>query len=244
MCGGFLALVNRKSESAAPKIAQGVPAKAAVRAISRSSLLLTLGLVVLLGAVGAALLDYVFKFYATEAWGRGSDLLRFFAFFHTGVALLSFLMQSAVAKVFLQKFGLGKTVLTLPATLLGGSFLALLISGFVAAAAARAAEASVRGSLFGQVYETCYTPVPAAEKRLAKTFIDVGSERGGDALGAAIVLVVYKNRARIVAHVDFGDRFVGGICFFDHLPHLGQNLRQSPGAKPRFTRGANQSRRQ
>ena len=193
LCGGFLAVLTGKTNRPRrePPRAALTPAEA-LKAISRSSLLLTLGIVVLLGSVGAALLDYVFKVYATEAWGRGSDLLRFFAFFHAGVALLSFFMQSTAARVFLQKFGLGKTVLTLPGTLVGGSFLALLIPGAVVAAAARAAEAAVRGSLFRAVYETCYTPVPAAEKRLAKTFIDVGSERGGDAVGAAIVLLCIK----------------------------------------------------
>jgi len=43
--------------------------------------------------------------------------------------------------------------------------------------------------LFRAGYETCYTPVAPAEKRLAKTLIDVGSERGGDALGAAAVFL-------------------------------------------------------
>ena len=68
---------------------------------------------VLLGSVGAALLDYVFKVYATETWGRDDDLLRVFAFFHTGVALVSFVIQSTGSKLFLGRFGLGKTTLTL-----------------------------------------------------------------------------------------------------------------------------------
>jgi AAA family ATP:ADP antiporter len=155
----------------------------------QSPLLVLLGGIVLVGSIGAALLDFVFKVYATETWGGGPGLLRFFALFHTGVALSTFLIQSALSKVILEKFGIGKSILTLPATLAGGSFLALVAPGPVIAALARAAENAVRGSLFRAGYETCYTPVPAGEKRAAKTFIDVGSERGGDAIGAAIVYV-------------------------------------------------------
>jgi ATP/ADP translocase len=185
-CGVFLAvLMNRWAAGPAHTgPASGPPVRVAPH---RSSLLRTLAAVVLLGSVGAALVDYVFKVYATATWGGGSDLVRVFAGFHTGVALLSFLLQSAGSKVFLEKFGLEKTILTLPATLAAGSTLALMIPGVMMAAIARAAEAAVRGSLFRAGYETCYTPIPAAEKRLAKNFIDVGSERGGDAVGAAIV---------------------------------------------------------
>ena len=118
-CAGFLALLFRRCAATVQ------PADAATQTPitrPRSSLLTTVGGIVLLGSIGAALLDFVFKVYATESWGGGAGLLRFFAFFHTGVALWSFLMQSTVAKVILQKFGIGKSILTLPATLAGEAF--------------------------------------------------------------------------------------------------------------------------
>ena len=187
VCGAFLALILRKSvaSTGVDTPAGGKPSAPAEP--HRSPLLRTLGTIVLLGSVGAALLDYVFKVYATDTLGRDSNLLRFFAFFHMGTAVLSFLLQSFASKAALEKLGIGKTILALPATLAGGSFLALLVPSPLAALAARAAEAAVRGSLFRAGYETCYTPVPAIEKRMAKAFIDVASERGGDALGAGIV---------------------------------------------------------
>lgn len=184
-CGGFMALLMRRASGGSME--KGEAETGSPAAPHRSSLLRILGTIVLLGAVGAALLDYVFKVYATDRLGQDNDLLRFFAWFHMGVALLSFVMQSVGSKWALEKLGLGNTILTLPATLAGGSFLALLAPGAWVVLGARAAEAAVRGSLFRAGYETCYTPVPAAEKRLAKGFIDVASERGGDALGAGIV---------------------------------------------------------
>lgn len=187
VCGVFLGALMRSHGSAQVPAVEDRGKTTAEAAPHRSALLRTLGAVVLLGSIGAALLDYVFKVYATDAMGRDSDLLRFFAFFHTGVALVSVVMQYAVSKAALEKLGLGKTILTLPATLAGGSFLALIAPGALVAGLVRGAEAAVRGSLFRAGYETCYTPVPASEKRIAKTVIDVGAERGGDALGAAIV---------------------------------------------------------
>ena len=50
---------------------------------------------------------------------------------------------------------------------------------------ARAGEAVFRGSLFRSGYELFYTPIPVSEKRAAKSLIDVGVDRLGDALGPA-----------------------------------------------------------
>jgi hypothetical protein len=192
LCSGFLTFLTRSSGATLSRIETVPQEQGGHSAIPRSALLTTLAGTVLLGSIGVALLDYVFKVYATESFGRGHDLLRFFAFFHTGVSLLSFVFQSFGTKLFLEKFGLGVTVSALPATLLGGSVVSLVAPGMVVLAAARAVEAAVRGSLFRAGYETCYTPVPASEKRLAKSFIDVASERGGDALGAGIVMLCLK----------------------------------------------------
>lgn len=185
-CGAFMALLLRNC-AAVPVPYAAAATKAAAPWRRPSPLLVTLAAIVLLGATGAALLDFAFKVFATESWGRGPGLLRFFALFHTGAALSSFVLQSACSKAILERFGIGKAMLTLPATLAGGSFLALVAPGAATAGLARAAEMGVRGSIFRAAYETCYTPVPPDEKRAAKTFIDVGSERGGDAIGAAIV---------------------------------------------------------
>jgi hypothetical protein len=44
-----------------------------------------------------------------------------------------------------------------------------------------------RGSLFRTGYEIFYTPIPADEKRAAKSIIDVGFDRLGDAIGGGLV---------------------------------------------------------
>ncbi len=53
-----------------------------------------LTVLVLIGTFSAALLDYVLKVEARHTFGPGEPLLRFFALFHTGTAVLSFVVQT------------------------------------------------------------------------------------------------------------------------------------------------------
>lgn len=141
---------------------------------------------VVLGTAAAAILDFLYKRAATESLGRGEGLLEFFAYFNTGVALVSFLLQTLVSRVALERAGVGRTVGAMPAMVSGGSLLALAAPLFPVIAGLRAVEAMLRGSLFRAGYELMYTAIPPSEKRAAKTVIDVGCDRLGDALGGAV----------------------------------------------------------
>jgi len=141
---------------------------------------------VALGTAAAAILDFLYKRAAAESVGRGEGLLEFFALFNTGVALVSFLLQTLVSRVALERAGVGRTVGAMPALVSGGSLLALAAPLFPVIAGLRAVEAMLRGSLFRAGYELMYTPIPPSEKRAAKTVIDVGCDRLGDALGGAV----------------------------------------------------------
>jgi hypothetical protein len=145
-----------------------------------------LAVLVTLGTMAAAVLDFLYKRAATEALGRGDGLLEFFAYFNTGVALVAFTLQMLVSRRALEKVGVGRTVGAMPAMVSGGSLLALAAPLFPVIAGLRAVEATLRGSLFRAGYELMYTPIPPAEKRAAKTVIDVGCDRLGDALGGAV----------------------------------------------------------
>ena len=48
---------------------------------------------------------------------------------------------------------------------------------------ARGGESVFRGSLFRTGYELFFTPIPPHDKRAAKSIIDVGFDRLGDAVG-------------------------------------------------------------
>ncbi|HET7038899.1 MAG TPA: hypothetical protein VFH97_03370, partial [Gemmatimonadales bacterium] len=142
---------------------------------------------VLLTSVSEGLIDFVFKARAAQAFPLEEDLLRLFAWFHTGVAVAAFVLQATVARAALQHAGLARTVATLPlAVILGGSA-AVAIPGLVPAMLARGIEAVTRNGLYRAGYELLFAPLPAHEKRATKALVDVGAVRLGDVLGGLAV---------------------------------------------------------
>jgi len=163
------------------------PTRSGLRVIAEAPYLRYLALLVLLGTTGAALLDYLFKVRAVEAFGRGDNLLRFFAVYYAATSLITFVIQMSSSRFMLERFGLALTASTPSFALFGGSVFGLLSPGFGAIAVARGAESVFRGSLFRAGYELFYTPIAAAEKRAAKSIIDVAFDRLGDAVGGGMV---------------------------------------------------------
>ncbi|HJZ88719.1 MAG TPA: Npt1/Npt2 family nucleotide transporter [Polyangia bacterium] len=192
------AAAPRADEEVTEKLAPGPPAaekpapppRAGLSILWRSSYLRDLALLVSLGAIGAALLDYVFKAQASSAVARGAPLLRFFAIFYTATSLMTFLVQTTVTRRLLERLGLARTAASLPVTLGLGSVAALVAPSLGCVAIARGAEATVRSSLFRSGYELFYMPVAPDQKRAAKAMIDVGGERLGDLAGGGLVKLV------------------------------------------------------
>jgi hypothetical protein len=149
-----------------------------------------LSYLVALGTFSAALLDFLLKSQARATLGPGDSLMRFFAVFHTATALLSFLVQTSATPKFLNRFGVGATVSTLPAAVTGSGLLALFTGGFSTLVFARGLEAVVRGSLFRAGYELFYTPMLPSDKRAVKSINDVTIDRLGDGLGGGFAQAV------------------------------------------------------
>ncbi len=163
------------------------PAWAGVRVLAETPYLRHLALLVLLGTTGAALIDYVFKAQAVAALGTGESLLRFFAIYYAGTSLVTVIVQTSMSSVVLERMGLAFTSATPSLALFAGGVGALFAPGLESAIFARGAESVFRGSLFRSGYEVFYTPIPAAEKRAAKSIIDVGFDRIGDAIGGGAI---------------------------------------------------------
>jgi ATP/ADP translocase len=158
-----------------------------VKLFRRAPYLGMVALVVLAGTSSAAILDYLFKAGAGSAIDKGAPLLRFFALFYTSTQILTFLAQTFLVRHMLHRHGIGRTISTLPFGLGAGTLGALLVPVFPVFMVIRSLEYVLRGSFYRSAYELLYTPVPAAEKRSAKTLIDVAFDRAGDALGGALV---------------------------------------------------------
>ncbi len=188
------------------------PAVPASEVFRRAPYLWSLAGLVLLGTASAAIFDYLFKAGAADAFGKGAALLRFFAAFYTATQLLTFAAQTFLSRPSLERMGLGKTVAALPVSVGLGGMAALSFPVFPAFFLARAVEQILRGSLFRSGYELFYTPVPAAEKRSAKTLIDVGCDRLGDAVGAGVVQVFLLVAPAVVRSGVLGTVVVFACC--------------------------------
>jgi hypothetical protein len=188
----------RQLAAAAPgsELARTAPVRAG-RAATRSGLrvlagaphLRNLAMLVLLGTLGATLLDYVFKARAVTTFGRGDALLRFFALYYGATNVLTFVSQLSLSRLVLERAGLGPAAAAPAASVAGGSLVALFLPGLAPVTAARGLEFVSRMSLFRSAYELLFTPVGAAEKRAAKGIVDVGFDRTGDLLGAGMARV-------------------------------------------------------
>ena len=161
-----------------------------LRALAARPYLRNLAALVLLSTMGTTLVDYVFKAQAVDAVGRGEELLRLFAIYYAATALLALLVQLFVAPAVLARLPLALTTATPPLALGVGGLVAIAFPGVWSVVAVRGAESVFRGSLFRTGYEIFYTPVPPEEKRAAKSLIDVGFDRLGDALGAGLISLV------------------------------------------------------
>jgi hypothetical protein len=158
-----------------------------LQVLAHAPYLRNLAALVLLGTIGAALVDYIFKAQAVATFGNGDSLLRFFALYYAGVSLLSFLVQTTSSALALERLGLGLTASTPSVALTAGGLIGLVFPGLAGALLARTGESVFRGSLFRTGYEIFYTPIAADEKRAAKSIIDVGFDRLGDAVGGGLV---------------------------------------------------------
>src|SRR5262249_1326779 len=144
---GLLALGVR-SHGRHPAKATSSDDKPGLSLLWRSSYLRDLGLLVSVGAIGAALLDYVFKAQATAAYAKAAPLLRFFAIFYTTTSLATFVIQTTITRRLLERLGLSRTVSSLPVTLGVGGLTALVAPSLMVVSIMRGAEATVRSSLF------------------------------------------------------------------------------------------------
>lgn len=178
---GTAAAIDRATDLAAESPRSGL------RALADTPYLRNLAALVLLGTIGAALADYVFKVQAVETLGRGDALLRFFAIYYAATSLLAFAVQSTSGALALEKLGIAVTTSTPSLALCAGGLGAVAFPGLPAVLIARGSESVFRGSLFRTGYEIFYTPVPAADKRAAKSIIDVGFDRLGDAIGGGVI---------------------------------------------------------
>lgn len=165
----------------------GAAAPSGMRILARDPYLRSLALLVMLGTIAAAILDYTLKARADAAFADDESLLRFFALFYMATSILTFVVQAGLARVALERLGLARTVAAHAIAVAATGIGAIVQPALASAAIARGAEGVLRSSLFRSGYELLFTPIRPTEKRATKAIIDVGAERLGDAAGGGVI---------------------------------------------------------
>ncbi len=174
------------------------PTGLAAAVLLRSPYLRDIALMVGLGAIVEALVDFLFKAEAAGRFAAGGSLLGAFALFHGGMSVLSLLMQAAMSRSALRHLGIAGTLALRPAMTAASALLGVAAPRLATATLARGAHETLTNSLFRSAYELLYTPLPESEKRRAKAIVDVAVDKLGALLGSGVValaLVLAPNAA-------------------------------------------------
>ncbi|HEY8234790.1 MAG TPA: hypothetical protein VIJ10_19130 [Vicinamibacteria bacterium] len=175
--------------------------------LMRNPHLRNVALVVFLGAVTEALLDFQFKAQASELYGSGAPLLGAFAAFHTAIGLLSLVLQAALSRAALRQIGIAGTLALRPLLTGLASLAGVVAPRIESATLARGFHESLTNSLFRSAYELLYTPVPEAEKRRVKAVVDVSIDKAGALLGSALIALCLA-----IAPASAETLVFGGAC--------------------------------
>lgn len=182
---GSRGLVARQRDSSPPPAATS-----GLKAVRTTPYLRALAVLVVLVSAGDALFEFAMSSNAVAALGSQARLLSFFAAFQTAVGLLSFVLQTTLARRALDRLGVGKTAAIMPFAALAGGALGALAHRLVMTTVVRASQAALQASLHKSTYEVLYTPLPTGLKRPAKTVIDVSFDRRGTAIGGLLALLI------------------------------------------------------
>jgi hypothetical protein len=188
-CAVTLYLFGSGAIERAPAPAKPVGTWSAFRVVTRSQLLRNVAGVVVLGAIAAGVLDYVFKADIVSVSSK-AGLLRSLAIFYTVTNVVTAIIQVAVCAPLIARLGVPRSVATLPITITVFGIFAIAVPVPLATAIARGAELVTHNSIFRAGYELLYAPLAEDHKRPTKVVLDVGADRIGDLLGAQLVALI------------------------------------------------------
>jgi len=164
-----------------------------------------MGLLMVLAAIMAALVDYAFKSAAAARLTSGEELVVFFGQFYAAVGVLTFLIQTALGPRLLKRYGIGITLAVMPAVAFGTGLLSIVaLTKMWSIVVLRAGQVVFTNSFFRSAFELLYTPLPPLTKRPTKTIIDVASDRLGDVLGSGALLLLLAISPQLPTTVVIG----------------------------------------
>jgi ATP:ADP antiporter, AAA family len=193
LCAVLVMVVQKPQKTEVVATAQpNTPSQqlSAIQILKDVRYLRTIAILVAIGALTETLIDYLLSSDVKANFPERSQMLTFFSMYHTGIGLVSFLLQSLLSRATLSFLGLAGTVALLPFSVMLNGGVALAVTRWWSMVLMRGSYAIVHNSLFRSGYELLFTPLPQDQKRPTKTLIDVGFDRAGNALGSGIIMLL------------------------------------------------------
>jgi MFS family permease len=189
-----------------------VRTRSAFTVISHTRYLQWMASLMVLIAVMAALVDYAFKAEASARFQDSESLVAFFASFYAIVGVLGFLIQTALGRRALQRYGIGTTIAILPFVIALCGTIGTVFTQLWSMVMLRGGHAIFVNSFFRSAFELLYTPLPPHKKRPTKAIIDVASDRVGDLLGGGLILLLLFLIPDLPTAVVAGCAVVFALC--------------------------------
>jgi ATP:ADP antiporter, AAA family len=169
-------------------------------------------LMILLATVTFTCVDFVFKSTIARLV-PDEGLGELFSSVYLTLNIVSLVVQLLVVGWVLKRVSVSAALAIMPALLLLGAISFIAAAGFVTVLALKAADGSLRYSLYRTTSELLLVPVSAEIRGPVKAFIDVVGQRGGQALGSLLVLLILSATTSEVVVAVFAAVAAGGWLY-------------------------------
>ncbi|MGZ4816009.1 MAG: Npt1/Npt2 family nucleotide transporter [Terriglobales bacterium] len=166
--------------------------------ILSSPYLRSIATVICISSFITTLVSWQFMAIAQQYFNSKDALAIYFGSFSFYSGMVSLVFQTLLTTRFVRRFGIGTSLVLLPATMLMGSAGLLILGTLQAAVLLRGCDQVLRYSIDRSTTELLYLPLPSQIKLKVKWFIDTVIWRLGDA-GAGFSVVIFATALRLPA---------------------------------------------
>ncbi len=144
---------------------------------------------ILAATVTFTMVDFVFKL-TVDRYVGSAEMGAFFSSVYLGLNLLSLFFQLFLVSFLFRKVGVNAALAIVPGLILATAAGFALVGGLGMVLLLKGADGGLRHSLYRTGTELLFVPISGELRSRVKGFIDVLGQRGGQALGSIIILMV------------------------------------------------------
>lgn len=148
-----------------------------------------IGLILGASYIAQTILDFQFQTIVSSAFGSADSKTSFFAKFFALQNLAGLFIHLLLTRYFLMRFGVGVSLLLLPAALGAGAVGVLVNPVLWVAALAKFSEGGIRYSLNEATREVLYLPLPSQVRSRVRPLIDMFGMRVFDGLAGLLIIL-------------------------------------------------------